>query len=143
MNEQLERLLSRLDKVEKLPPQQHQARYKACCPAHDDKNPSLSVTLSQRDTILLRCWSGCSVEEIVSAVGMDMQDLFPKDTRVHHVGKERRPFSADQAAKVIAADAMLVAAVIARVRSGDKVSTEDMNAIIDAHLRCTAIARGL
>lgn len=143
MNDQIERLLSRLDKVEQLPPRQHQARYRACCPAHDDKKPSLSITLSQSDTILLRCWSGCSVEEVVGAVGMDMQDLFPKDVQAHHVPKERRPFSADQAAKVVAADAMLTAMVISRVRRGDKVSQVDMDAIIDAHARCTAIARGL
>lgn len=74
---------------------------------------------------------------------MDMQDLFPKDTRTHHSPRERRPFSADQAAKVVAADAMLVAMVIARIRSGDKVSQEDTNAIIDAHARCSAIVRGL
>lgn len=76
-------------------------------------------------------------------MGLDMQDLFPKDTKVHHVGKERRPFSADQAAKVVAADAMLTAMVIARIRRGDNVSPDDMNDIIDAHARCSAIARGL
>ena len=74
---------------------------------------------------------------------MEMQDLFPRDLHVHHGPKERKPFSADQAAKVIAADAMLTAMVIARIRRGDKVSTEDMDAIVDAHARCTAIARGL
>lgn len=72
-----------------------------------------------------------------------MQDLFPKDTNIHHGPRERRPFSADQAAKVVAADAMLVAMVIARIRSGDKVSQDDTNAIIDAHARCSAIVRGL
>lgn len=143
MNEQLERLLGRLDKVEKLAPGQHQARYRACCPAHDDKNPSLSVTLSQRDTILLKCWSGCTPQEVVAAVCMDMQDLFPKETRNHHNPRERRPFSAEQAAKVIAQDAMLTAMVIARIRRGEEVSPVDMDAIIDAHARCSAIARGL
>lgn len=50
--------------------------YMACCPAHDDKNPSLSISESD-GIILLKCWSGCSVESIVSAIGIEMKDLFP------------------------------------------------------------------
>ena len=50
----------------------------ACCPAHDDHNPSMSVTL--RDgKILLHCHAGCRAEEIVGALGLEMKDLFQDD----------------------------------------------------------------
>ena len=38
----------------------------ACCPAHNDKNPSLSITdVDGRDTPLLHCHAGCEFTEIV------------------------------------------------------------------------------
>lgn len=142
MNEQIEVLLSKLDKVEKLTPGQHAARYRACCPAHDDKDPSLSITETLNGTILLKCWSGCSAHEIVSAVGMTMSDLFPKE-HTHHSPPVKRAFSAEQAAKMVAQDALLTMMVLAKVRSGDKLSQKDMDDITDAHARCHTIARAM
>ena len=51
--------------------------YIACCPAHDDKNPSLSIN-EDNGKILLKCWAGCSSESIVNAIGIEMKDLFPE-----------------------------------------------------------------
>lgn len=142
MNDKLERLLSSLDKVEKLPQGNHQARYRACCPAHGDKNPSLSITLSNSDTILLKCWAGCSANDVVNAVGMEMTDLFP-DTQKHHVAPVKRPFSADQAAKTIASDAMTIATAAAKLRKSEPLSQDDIDEVIDIHVRATTISRGL
>lgn len=55
----------------------HGGKYKALCPAHEDKNPSLAIKESDDGTILLKCWAGCSFESIVSALGLEPQDLFP------------------------------------------------------------------
>ena len=46
------------------------------CPAHQDSNASLHVTLKENGKILLKCFSGCKVPDIVSAAGLTMQDLF-------------------------------------------------------------------
>src|SRR3712207_284145 len=46
------------------------------CPAHDDRNkPSLSVK-AQNGRLLLYCFAGCQPEDVVSAVGLEMKDLF-------------------------------------------------------------------
>lgn len=142
MNDKLERLLSSLEKVEKLPPGNHQARYRACCPAHGDKNPSLSITLSNSDTILLKCWAGCSAHDVVHAVGMEMTDLFPEQTK-YHAPQERRPFSADQAARVIALDALAVAVAAAKVRNKEPLIQKDIDDLLDIHVRANTIGRGL
>ncbi len=42
-------------------------KFTACCPAHDDHNPSLSVT-DKSGKILLKCWAGCSQEEVIGAL---------------------------------------------------------------------------
>ena len=42
----------------------------ACCPAHDDKNPSLSI--AEKDgKILFNCFAGCSYVQIVQALGIN------------------------------------------------------------------------
>ena len=65
------RLLERLDGVKRTGPD----RWVAQCPAHDDRNPSLSIR-ETGDRVLLRCWSGCEAHAIVSAAGLRMADLF-------------------------------------------------------------------
>ena len=41
-------------------------RYKARCPAHDDKSPSLSI--AQKERVLVFCHGGCTQEEVISAL---------------------------------------------------------------------------
>ncbi|HCS08679.1 MAG TPA: virulence-associated protein E [Pseudomonas sp.] len=71
----LEKVLNCLDKVKPVGPN----KWKACCPAHDDKNPSLAISETSNGTILLKCWAGCTTREIVSAIGLELRDLFPGD----------------------------------------------------------------
>ena len=64
-----------------------------CCPAHDDRNPSLSVSMADDGTCLLKCFAGCSVKEITDAVGLTMKDLFPSGLKngsnVRHSSSDR------------------------------------------------------
>jgi hypothetical protein len=48
----------------------------ACCPAHDDKKPSLSISEGNDGRILLTCHAGCPTDAIVDALGMKLSDLF-------------------------------------------------------------------
>lgn len=48
----------------------------ALCPAHGDQRPSLGVAVGSDGRILLKCRAGCSIESIVSALGLSMKDLF-------------------------------------------------------------------
>jgi putative DNA primase/helicase len=63
----------------------HNGGYKALCPAHDDHNPSLSIGEGEDGSVLLKCFAGCSIEEILAALELEMRDLFPANTR-----RERR-----------------------------------------------------
>ncbi|WP_339487838.1 virulence-associated protein E [Pseudomonas sp. EL_65y_Pfl2_R95] len=69
----LEKVLSALDKVKPA----GNSKYKACCPAHDDKDPSLSIKESEDGTVLLHCWAGCTASQVVAAMGLELRDLFP------------------------------------------------------------------
>jgi hypothetical protein len=85
-NNPLEVVLSRLDKVKRV----HNG-YIARCPAHEDCNPSLSVTEGSDGRVLLKCFAGCSTEDIVKALSLTMADLFPHEER-----PLRKPYKQNQ-----------------------------------------------
>jgi hypothetical protein len=64
-------LLSRLDGVRA----GGHRRYVARCPAHPDRNPSLSIREGERG-ILLRCWAGCALSAITDKIRLTVSDLF-------------------------------------------------------------------
>jgi len=66
----VEAFLARLQGV-----QRNGSGWQALCPAHADKNPSLSITESD-GKILLYCHAGCSVQSICKAAGIEVGDLF-------------------------------------------------------------------
>ena len=51
--------------------------WKAYCPAHADRQPSLSIGIGEQGQVLLKCFAGCSLERIVEAMGLTITDLFP------------------------------------------------------------------
>jgi hypothetical protein len=51
--------------------------YSARCPAHDDNESSLSLGQGEDGKLLLKCFAGCNVKDILAGVGMKMSDLFP------------------------------------------------------------------
>jgi len=50
--------------------------WKALCPAHDDTEPSLSVSEGDDRRALLNCFAGCSTQTVVEELGLKMSDLF-------------------------------------------------------------------
>jgi hypothetical protein len=60
----------------------------ACCPAHEDKNPSLTIR-ETGEKILVYCWAGCSVSDICSAIGITVADLFNDSDRHYNPDPER------------------------------------------------------
>lgn len=66
-----EEFLGRLESVRS----RGHARWSARCPAHADRSPSLSIC-QERSKILVHCFSGCTPQEIVEALGLTMADLF-------------------------------------------------------------------
>jgi hypothetical protein len=70
-----DRVLARLDGVRlRSGPQEAQA----LCPAHDDHNPSLSVTAVPGWGVLVCCHAGCRTEDVLTAIGLSMADLYDK-----------------------------------------------------------------
>jgi putative DNA primase/helicase len=47
----------------------------AKCPAHEDRQPSLSINEGADGRVLLKCFAGCTTDNIVSAVGLTVSQL--------------------------------------------------------------------
>ncbi len=73
---QLDSFLALLSNVRKTP-----NGWQACCPAHEDKKASLSISVKE-GKILLYCHAGCTTEAILKVLGLKIKDLFlePKVT---------------------------------------------------------------
>ncbi|MHB0878879.1 MAG: AAA family ATPase [Anaerolineae bacterium] len=54
-------------------------RWTALCPVHGDEHHSLSVRETNDGKILVHCFVGCSVEQIVAVMGLQMSDLWYDD----------------------------------------------------------------
>lgn len=53
----------------------------ARCPAHDDRNASLSVGVGNDDRALVHCHAGCPTADVLDALGLDVRDLFAEDSQ--------------------------------------------------------------
>jgi DNA primase len=62
-----------LDRLEKVTGSK--GKWMACCPAHQDKSPSLAVTEAD-DRVLVHCFSGCDTQNVTAAIGLNVADLF-------------------------------------------------------------------
>ena len=72
-------------------------KWSACCPAHDDSNPSMSVTVGDNGGILVHCHAGCSPESIVGAMGLKMSDLMKDSPRRGREPGKKKSAKADDA----------------------------------------------
>ena len=67
--------------LDKLPDASRSGKgWKARCPAHDDRNPSLSIHEAKNGNVLLKCHAGCTTPAVVQAIGLKMADLMAGDS---------------------------------------------------------------
>lgn len=54
--------------------------WRARCPAHEDREPSLSIGEGADGRVIFKCHAGCTTEQVVAAVGLKVGDLFVQTT---------------------------------------------------------------
>jgi hypothetical protein len=63
--------------VERLHAKRSGDGWKAKCPMHDDRDPSLSIREGSDGRALIKCHAGCSTDDVLTALGLTRRDLFP------------------------------------------------------------------
>lgn len=113
-------LLQHLNKIKRT----GQGKWLACCPAHADKTASLSIRELDDGRVLVHCFAGCSVEEVLGAVGLTFEALYP-EKEIQHGKPERRPFPAVDILRAIALEASLVVVAAADLLAGNPFNETD------------------
>jgi len=136
----LQQLLTNLQKVRRT----GKDTWVACCPAHGDKNPSMTVTASP-STILVHCFAGCGIEEILGAVGMCVSDLYPEREEGYNRGP-KQTISLRAALECLSFEALVVSASAATMKKRaltDDESTRLQHAAarIHAAMRMTGVTQ--
>jgi len=119
----LKSILPNLDKCKQNGP----FRWTACCPAHKDKSPSFQIKLADDGRLLFHCFAGCSIDEICSSLGIDVQDLFPDDKRIQYPALVER-----QRANIPTQDSHYIAHFKNAVKKGHKPAQAEVQAYLAA-----------
>jgi len=117
----LDNFVSRLNKAKRT----GKDSWIACCPAHQDKNPSMTIKEVQEGMLLVHCFAGCSITDIVGAIGMDLSDLMP-DRVADEVRKPSKiPFNARDVLECIKSDATLLCVFISDTVNNKQITASD------------------
>lgn len=112
-------LIARLQKVRKT----GKGSWLACCPAHEDRSPSLSIA-ERDDRVLLHCFAGCSALEVLGAVGLDFVDVMPP-RRADYSPPIRGAFPAADVLAALAQETQLIVVHASAVRAGTQITPDE------------------
>lgn len=127
----IEDILPRLDKVRRTGP----INWIASCPAHEDRNPSLTLKQESDGQVLARCHSGCDFHAIVGAVGVGYGPWFAEKDPRELALAPKRPFPAGDVLEALADEAFLVAVCAANMANGVVLTEEDKQRLLVASRR--------
>lgn len=128
-------LLSRLTRVRKRSANQWSAR----CPAHDDKSPSLSIKELPDGRVLLHCFAGCAVEDVLGAISLDFGSLFPDTTDFQTSLRKPKLLTASQALELLNHESLIVSIVAHDIGVRKKFKPEDLDRVAKAYGRIAAL----
>ena len=116
-------------------------RWSAKCPAHEDSSPSLSIRETDDQRVLFHCFAGCSVEEVLGAVGLTFDDLFPpRPPRAEGYRSERKPWLPSDVFEVTRFEVAVASLIACDLHKGRTVSDLDYGRLRTAWSRLEHIA---
>lgn len=126
-----DKLLSLLSNVKRTRP----GHWIATCPAHQDKRPSLAIRELHDGRVLLHDFAGCSTSDVLAALGLTLEDLFPERQAGYTGAKERRPWSALDILRCVASETLIVAIAASSVAQGVALPEVDRKRLMVAASR--------
>ena len=123
----IDNLLSKLDKVKPT----GNGKYLACCPAHPDKSPSLAIKKTDDEKLLLHCFSGCSVIDILAAIGLELSDLMPENPNYQKGNKPPR-FNKYELFDRLIHESIILSLAIRQLLNFQDLSAEDETRVLVA-----------
>lgn len=102
-----------LDRLRKVNPN-GTGKWLACCPAHEDRSPSLAIRLTDDGRLLVHCFAGCGAADVIGALGLEFTDLFP-ETNLETFRPVSQPFTAGDALRCLAMESGVISIAVADI----------------------------
>ena len=131
----IDTLLSTLDKVKS----NGNGKWLALCPAHPDRSPSLAIKQTDDGKILIHCFAGCQVTDIVAAVGLELSDLMPNDP-AYKKGSKPSAFNKYELFDRLAFEAVILSLAIRQLLNGEMLEQSDLSRVAQAENVINSIA---
>lgn len=132
----IENLISRLDKVRR----RNGNQWMACCPACGDKHPSLSIKDSN-GTILIHCFAmGCTPDDICSAIGIEVTDLFPPSDNydANNPPAKKQFYEAASVLESLAFEALVLHVISGDMIKNGSITQDERDRLAQASIRINA-----
>lgn len=134
------RLLDRLDRVQ----HRRDGQVYASCPtsAHErgDRSRGLAVRELEDGRVLVHCHAGCSVEDVLAAVGLRMADLYPdRPEPSRGAGRSQHRLSHRDALRLLRREAFIALICARNVSEGKPLSTDDLERVNTATWRIAQV----
>ena len=114
-------------------------RWRAICPACKGTNRTkLSVYETEDGHVLLRCWAGCDVYEILRAVGMGIDDLFPRQPRMYRP-RERRPWTTSEVVQALGGELNVAWVLLQDIANHRPIGAADRVRAKECAKKCAAL----
>ncbi len=129
------RLLDRLQCVRQV----GLGKFVSRCPAHEDVTPSLSIRQLDDGRILVHDFGGCDIEQVLSAVGLTLGDLYPERS-THHRAPVRAAHrhAANEALRVVDREARIIVVAAENMAQDVVLEQADSRRVLTAAMRIRA-----
>jgi hypothetical protein len=124
------KVLDRLDRAKQTAP----GRWIASCPAHEDRSPSLSIRELDDGRILLYDHGGCSTEDVLAALGLQMSDLFERPLG-HHFAPSKSGIPARDLLMILSEEVTVVAIIATDILEKRVIDDTDWQRLAQAAAR--------
>ncbi len=83
----------------------------ARCPGHDDKSPSLAIKECDDGRVLVHCFAGCEVEDVLASIGLQFSDIMPEKVGTEHSYRPQEWINAKDALATLDHESLVVAII--------------------------------
>lgn len=118
----IQTLLNSLNKVK----QTTRQNWIACCPAHDDNTPSLSIKEVDDGRILIHCFAGCPTESVLNAVNLSFSDIQPEQLNGDNFKPLKSIFNAHTALEILRHESLITLETAKSLDRGEILSGDSL-----------------
>ena len=131
----IENLLERVDGIRATGPD----RWRALCPAHDDKSPSLSIRERDDGALLLKCWAGCRTADVLKSIDLSFDDLWPHRPKDARARPRDATLPARDALEIVYREATIAALILSDFARDKSIDEESLDRCLLARDRISAV----